>query len=138
MAKTSLEFSLEEYFLALFRTDARLKGKSMAHADSDRQAEMNGITAECTQGDEEAGGAAGNRCDITCTWRGGSKSTAARNDLVGAAMSECVKSANTRATTAQTKFSYLVILTENLRTERPDTKNSRQRVIKVPCIAKLL
>lgn len=138
MAKTSLEFALEEYLMALFRTDARLKGKHFAHGDADGQARMNGITVQATKGEPELEGVAGFNAEVIATWRGGSQSTAARNDLVAAAMTDCVMTANTRMTAAQLRFATpLIISTEAMTSERPDTKNSRKRVIKIPCIAKL-
>lgn len=137
MGKTSLEYALEDYFIELFRTDPRLKGKQIVHSDRDGKAELNGIVVEATTGDLEADGVAGNRAEVVATWRGGSHSTAARNDLIALAMIEAVQAANTRVTTAQQKFGYFLILNEEANTERPDTKNSRKRILKIPVIAKL-
>lgn len=137
MAKNSLAYVVSEYFQQLFATNPKLKGRHKSHKDADSKAQRPGIVVEVTEGDERAGGAAGKRCEVTATWRSGTKSSAQQNEMVAEAMSDTVKTANTRITSAQAKFSYLAILTEELSMEEPDPQKSRQRVLKVPVIAKL-
>lgn len=137
MPKNSLSYVVSEYFQQLFATNPKLKERHKSHKDADHKAQRPGIVVEVTEGEERAGGAAGNRCEVVATWRSGTKSSAGQNEMVAEAMSDTVKTANTRVTSAQSKFSYMVILTEELSMEEPDPKGSRERVLKVPVFAKL-
>lgn len=138
MAKNSWERSIETYFIELFRTDPRLKGRNIVHSDNDAKARANAIVITAVQGEAELEGVAGFRGEVTCEYRGSVRSTAAQNDLVALAMQETVLASPSRPTQAQQAFQTpLVLLNEEMSSERPDTKASRRRVLRIPVIAKL-
>jgi hypothetical protein len=138
MGTNSLERAVETYFIELFRTDSRLKGKTIVHADHDGKAATNAIIVSAVQGEAELLGVAGHNLEVTCEYRGAIRESAALNDLAAAAMSESIMNAQNRTTVSQKKLSGgLWIKTEDMKSDRPDTRNLRKRVIKIPVIAKL-
>lgn len=136
--KNSWERSVENYGIELMRTDARLKHRHIVHSDSDAKANANAIVVTAVQGEAELDGVAGFRGDLSFEYRGSVRSTAAQNDLVALAMQETILASPSRSTQAQLAFQTpLVLLNEEMSSERPDTKDSRRRVLKIPVIAKL-
>jgi hypothetical protein len=141
-SKNSLEFAVETYFVELFRTDKKLKGKKIVHSDYDGPAESDAVVVEAIQGDPPlidvtGRDVAGHNLNVRCEYKGNSKADFAQNDMIASAMSQSVMAANDRKTTAQDQFAILLLLNEQMSSERPDTRNTRIWVLKLPIIAKL-
>src|SRR6476620_724856 len=128
--RNSWETSVENYGIELLRTDPRLKGRNIVHSDNDARANSNAIVVTAVQGEAELDGAAGFKGELTFEYRGSVRSTAAQNDMVAAAITETILASPTRATKAQLACQTpLVLLNEDMASERPDTKDSRRRVV---------
>lgn len=136
--RNSWEVTLEAYGIELMRTDPRLKGLNIVHSDNDARVNSKAIVVTATQGEAELDGVAGFKGELTFEYRGSVRSTAAQNDLVALAMQETILASPSRPTKAQLAFQTpLVLLNEDMSTDRPDTKDSRRRVLKIPVIARL-
>lgn len=136
--KNSWETSVENYGIELLRTDPRLKGRNIVHSDNDARANSNAIVVTAVQGEAVLDGFAGYKGDLTFEYRGSIRSKAEQNDLAAAAITETILAAPSRPTTAQLGFwTPIILVNEEMSTERPDTKDFRRRVVKIPIIAKL-
>lgn len=136
--KNSLEFAVEDYFIQLFASDARLVGKPVKHFDEDEKALTDCIVIEATQGEEQLEGPRGNAVDVTCTFRSSGGKIA--SDVIIDGMRERITSATSGLTEAEELFAnpgILQIYPERITGDRSLGKTLRKRSITIPVVAKL-
>lgn len=139
--KNSLEFACEDFFLRLFRSDSRLKGKTLVHFDEEQKAKSNAIVVEAKQGNHNLAGFGGYDVEITVEYRAPSKTTKRENDLIASALHTLIygQIVDVRARALMAKnagFSDLLIKDEST-SDRQNTDNLRKRILVFPLQAKL-
>lgn len=145
MARASLEFHIESYFIELFKTHSMLKGKQYRHSDSQEEAEPNVITVHAERGEDLLEGSRGpsgecrSKVEVTVRYRATGATDSKENDAVADAMNECIRTARTRQTHTQNLHGfYMLIITEEISSNRDHTKSTHSREITVPCEAGMI
>lgn len=88
--KKSLEYSCEEFFIALFRADPRLSGMEIVHFDEERIAKHPALIMQAKQQAHELAGPGGYNLDISVEYRSKIGTPKEQNDIVAAALQDLV------------------------------------------------
>lgn len=139
--KNSLEYACEDFFLRLFRSDPRLKGKALVHFDEEQKAKSNAIVVAAKQGNHNLAGFGGYDVEMTVEYRAPGKTTKAQNDLIASALHTIVYGqivdVRARAQMARNAgFSDLLIKDEST-SDRQNTADLRKRILVFPLQAKM-
>lgn len=137
----SLEFSVEAFFIALFKADTRSAGRDVCHFDETTEASVKAIVIRAQQGEHQLAGFGGYSLEVQIEYRAPLKTAKAENDLTAAALLSIVYNSTIstvdRAAMATTAgLSDLLIKDESSGT-RDNTADLRKRSITLPVQAKL-
>jgi hypothetical protein len=136
MAKNSLETACENYFKELLRAHRALKGITLRNSDSAQAAEVNCLVVQAVQGEDLLEGPRGldgqKRCAVEVMIEYRSTGDPQRNDIVRSAVPEAIKNAGNVRTKAQKQFGQILILDEDMTSDRDTTKSLRTTTWKVP------
>lgn len=137
----SLEFAVETFFIALFKADSRLSGKTIVHFDEEEKAPTKGVIVQAKQGGHNLAGPGGYDLEVMIEYRSSGKTSKTENDLTAAAMHEIVYDSTLSPTVRRQMavdagLADLLIKDESTG-DRQNTQDLRKRVITLPCQARL-
>lgn len=134
--KNSHEYSVESFFLALFKADDRTRGKTIVHFDEDREAKSDCIVVEAKQGNHELAGFGGYAFEVQIEYRSDSSSKKRRNDLTASALHDVIYnnalSAGERANMARDAGMTDLLIKDESSSDRQNAENLRKRMLTLP------
>lgn len=139
---SSLEKATEDFFIAIFKADSRLSGKSIVHFEEEEKAPTKAIVVQAKQGEHTLAGPGGYSVEVIVEYRAAGKTSKAENDLAAAAIHQVVYE---RAVVNQAALEAmriaagleLIVIKDESTGDRQNTADLRKRVITFPCQAKL-
>lgn len=136
----SLEFSVENFFIALFAADSRSAGKLLAHFNRETAASSNSIVFEAKQGERNLAGDGGYLMEMIITYRVPIGTSETEQDQGAALIHEVVYestiAANVRAAMATGAGLSGLLIKDEASGERENTPDLRKRTVTLPLIAK--
>lgn len=137
----SLEFSVEGFFVALFKADSRSAGKDVCHFDEESSAKTKAIVVQAKQGAHSLAGPGGYELEVMIEYRGPFGTSKAENNLTAAMLHDIVYDSTVslpdRAAMATAAgLSELLIKDESSGT-RSNSADLRKRTLMLPVQAKL-
>lgn len=137
----SLEYSVEAFFVALFKADARSAGRDVCHFDETTEAQTKAIVIKVVQGNRSLAGFGGYELEATIEYRAPLKTAKAENDLTAAALLSIVYDSTistvTRAAMATTAGLSDLLIKDESTGARDNSADLRKRSITLPIQAKL-
>lgn len=138
----SLEFSVETFFVSLFKADPRSAGKSVVHFDEDDPAKSNAIVIRAQQGNRQLAAFGGFDLDVTIEYRAPIKKASKAEKDVTAKMLNSVVYESTiptgdRAAMATAAGLSDLLIKDEATGDRQNSQDLRKRMITFPCQAKL-
>lgn len=138
----SLEFSVEEFFLKLFKADPRSVGKEVCHLDEDTKGKSNAIVIKAQQGAHNLAAFGGFEVEVEITYRAPiKKASKAEKDLTAKMLNSIVYESTipsaTRAAMATAAGLSDMIIKDEASGNRENTQDLKKRTIILPCVAKL-
>lgn len=137
----SLEFSVESFFIALFKADARSAGKDVLHFDEETKAATKAIVIEAKQGMRQLAGPGGYDLTVEIEYRGQIGTSRAENNITAAMLHDIVYDSTIDPTVRRQMaidagLADLLIKDESSG-DRQNTSDLRKRTISLPIQAKL-
>lgn len=137
----SLEKSVEDFFVALFKADPRSAGRAIVHFDESTDATTKAIVINAKQGNHSLAGFGGYELECEIEYRAGVNTPSTENDLTAAMMHSIVYDSTisgvTRAAMATTAGLSDLLIKDEQTGSRENTNDLRKRSITLPIQAKL-
>lgn len=138
----SLEFSVETFFIELFKADSRSAGKEIAHFDEDTTGKSNAIVIRAQQGAHNLAAFGGFDLEVEITYRAPIKKASKAEKDAGAKMLtsivyESTVPLATRAAMATAAGLSDLVIKDEASGDRSNSENLRKRTISLPIQAKL-
>lgn len=138
----SLEFSVEDFFVKLFKADSRSAGKEVCHQDEDTTGKSNAIVIKAQQGNHNLAAFGGFDLEVEITYRAPiKKASKAEKDLTAKMLNSIVYESTIsvvdRAAMATAAGLSDLLIKDEVSGNRENTENLRKRSITLPVQAKL-
>lgn len=138
----SLENSVEDFFVLLFKADPRSAAKNICHHEEEGSAEELAIVIRAVQGAHSLAGPGGYELEVTVEYRAPIGTSEAENDLTSAALHQIVYERTVVNQAALDQFRILagldfLLVKDESAGDRQDTQDLRKRSITLPVQAKL-
>lgn len=138
----SLEFSVETFFVELFKSDARSAGKTISHFDEDTTGKSNAIVIRAQQGARQLAAFGGFDLEVEIIYRAPIKKSSKAEKDAGAKMLNSIVYESTiplatRAAMATSAGLSDLVIKDEASGDRSNTENLRKRSITLPIQAKL-
>lgn len=138
----SLEFSVEAFFVALFKADSRSAGEVVVHFDEDDTAKSNAIVIRAQQGNRQLAAFGGFDVEVIVEYRAPIKKAGKAEKDVTAKMLNSVVYESTipvvdRAAMATAAGLSDLLIKDEATGDRQNTQDLRKRSITLPCQARL-
>lgn len=138
----SLEYSVENFFIAIFAADSRSAGKQLLHFDKAEMASSNAIVFQAKQGAEFLPADPGcSEVEVVIEYRSPGKTSEAERDQGAALLHQAVYSSpltTMQKTTLMTAAGLSkILIPEGASSDRQNTSDLRKRTLTLPVVAKL-
>lgn len=138
----SLEFSVEDFFIRLFKADPRSAGKEVCHLDEDTSGKANAIVIKAQQGNRNLAAFGGYDLEVEITYRAPiKKASKAEKDaaakMLNSIIYESTISVMDRAAMATAAGLADLVIKDESSGDRQNTADLRKRMITLPVQAKL-
>lgn len=137
----SWEFSVEDFFIRLFKADPRSAAKNVCHFDEETKAKSKSIVIKATQGTHSLAGPGGYEGEVLVEYRGPIGTSRAENDLTASALHDIVYDSTlslaARAIMATAAGLADLLIKDEATGDRQNTNDLRKRAITLPVQARL-
>jgi hypothetical protein len=136
----SLEFSCEDFFIRLFKADARSAGKELVHFDEETVGKSNAIVFQAKQTAKNLAGFGGYDVEMTIEYRSPIGTSQAERDKGAALIHEIVYESTlnpaVRAAMATAAGLSDLVIKDESGGDRQNTSDLRKRTVTLPLQAK--
>lgn len=140
--KRSIEFAVEEFFIALLRRSANIPGKIVVHFDEDRIAEDKAIVVSAKAGNRSRAAFGGSDLEVNILYRSPIGTSSNENDLTAATLRSAIdESGLSQNVLHQMRTSAKlsdILITDEWTGERENTDNLRNRSVTIRVQARLI